>query len=180
MLAFRQEKMIKIMLKLFCPNGLLDNNMICVYTGEGSLTDEQQLFISKNETKMRELFGSLRRKTKPKNSYQLLCWVDSMLKEFFGGFVWLDISNRKLQRNNGGIKYYYDIRINYLYYIELLLNKNINLVVKKILNYIINNFNHSLCHFVELHEQKMIKNIIDNTTEVEYMFTETVQESPQL
>jgi hypothetical protein len=171
MITFRQAEIISEILKLFWQEGLLDNSTIQVFSKKNNLTDEQLLFISKNEKDMRSLFGNLKRKAKPVNSFQLLSWVDSMLKEFFGGFVKLNISNRKHKRINKQCFFYYDISVNNLCYIELILNKNKNIIHKDNTKYIKKNFKNEICQFNELHNHNTFNNAINYVHDMEYMFT---------
>ena len=43
--VFRQDKMIKDVVKLFFYGGMLDNKTIKVYTGKNSLSNKQKKFI---------------------------------------------------------------------------------------------------------------------------------------
>lgn len=51
------------------------------------MSDQEKHFIDINKKKLRNLFNCFKRKTIPRNSYQLLDWLDSILCEFFGGLI---------------------------------------------------------------------------------------------
>lgn len=121
---FKQTEFIKECIKLFWPDGLFSREQIDVFTGLESLTNEQKLFISTNESNLRILFHSLKRKAKVIYSYQLFGWLDAMIMEFFGGFITFNISDQKTKPLNGKRTVCYSVTISLIKYIELLSNKN--------------------------------------------------------
>lgn len=156
--------------------GLLDTRIIKVYSGKTSaLTDKQKRYIAKYEKDIRFNFKFLRRRTSPKNSYQLLCWADTMLKEFFGGFIRLNISTQKETRIKEKRVRYYNVNIDQLRYLELLLNKNIKIVSGDALDNINLSFGNINCHYGELHSCSKIKDlckvtVVDNIYNRSYVF----------
>jgi hypothetical protein len=167
MITFRQEEMIKKIVKLFFKDGLLDQRTIKVYSRSDSLTNEQQLFISNNFNKIKKMFDGLKKKTKPKNSFKLLKLGASMVKEFFGGFLLIDISKRIHGIDD---TWYRKGTINFKNYFELMLNKNIKILEESKLNHIKTIFNKSLCNFGKLHGNFNFRELIENTDKTEYLF----------
>ena len=151
--------LVKQILNLFWVNNLLDTKTIKVFSGI-SLTDKQNQFISKNEKELRSLFNGLKRKIKPKNTFQLFGWINVILKEFFGGFVSLDISNQKSSRKGKNKVYYYYISINCYKYLELILCKNYKILSINNLNIIKNTFGETNCQYNNLHNQNIFLNMI--------------------
>ncbi len=168
MIIFRQAKLIKQLLELFWSNGLLDDKTIKVFTGI-TTTNEQQLFINQHEKELRSIFDGLKRKTIPKNPYKLLGWLDVMLKEFFGGFVWLDVSSRKFTRITN-MNYYYELSINCKKYLELLINKNYSILYHNYINLIKELYKNKKCNYNIIHGQNNLIDILNNSTMVDYMF----------
>ena len=161
MVIFRQAKLIKQLLALFWDGGLLDNKTIKIFTGS-SPTSEQQVFINQYEKEVRTLFNSIKRKTLPKNPYKLLGWLDVMLKEFFGGFVSLYISNRRTVGNLKNKHHFYNISINCTKYLELLILKNISLIDNPNID-IIKKTNYK-CHYKQFHSYKLLNELIINSS----------------
>ena len=173
---FKQTELIKEFIQLFWEDGLLSTDIIDVYSTKNNLTDKQKLFINKKEQEMRILFECLKRKTSPKNSYQLVGLLDNILKEFFGGFVCLSISKRKEKLlNNKRIKYY-AINIKAYMYIELLLNKNKFIIEENCIKFIINNYKNINCVYKSIHNQNLIIDFLDldNHENENYMFIDDI------
>ena len=167
----KQIKIIKELVQLFWKNGLINDDTINVYTGKDKLSDKHKKFISKYEKEMRLIFSSVKRLVKPKNPYQLICLLDKILKEFFGGFVCLDISDlHRIQKNKQQLKYYY-VRINVKRYIELVLVKNVKLLDDHI-DIIKTLFGNTKCSYTDIHNYEEIKDIIDSNSKVKSMFVD--------
>lgn len=149
--------LIDCMVKLFWNDGLFSINTIEVFTGENSLSDKQKLFIKDNENNLRVIFSSIKRKTKPIYSYQLLTWLVSILDEFFGKLISINISRQKHKRIDGIEKYFYRANIDQLKYIELLINKEYNHIKDNYIIFIKCNFDTQDCIYKELHGKTKIK-----------------------
>lgn len=172
--VFKQAKLIEQLLKIFWKDGLLDTNTIKIYSEKNKYTDEEKIFINNNEKELRIQFQMLKRKVQPKNSFQLVDWVDTILREFFGGFIFLNQSERKQQKINKKRFKYYDFTINQQKYLELVINKNKNIISNPNLMIIKNNFLSKKCIYASLN-LNIIMNDLINYTKLhysDYMFVE--------
>ena len=164
---FKQAKLVEEFIKIFWKNGLLDTNTIRVYSEKNKFIDEQKMFINAKEKELRMLFQMLKRKNQPKNSFQLVDWMDTVLNEFFGGFVFLDKSEQKQQKINKKRYSYYNISINQLRYVELVINKNKFILGQENLDIIKNNFLDQKCIYSSLHLNININDLF-NYNKIDY------------
>jgi hypothetical protein len=168
-IIYKKINVIKKMVKLFWKDGILDINTIQVFSKKGNTTDEQLLFFHKNEQNLRSFFSDLKRKTIPDNSFQLLSWVNSILNDYFGGFIKLNISKRKRKRINKQRISYYNISINNQKYIELLFLTKLIESVKTILPYVIKNGLEDInCKYKEIHGHDKLIDLIYSIYKDEY------------
>ena len=174
-LSFRQAELIKGLASLYWSNNLFDKKTIKIYTGrKGSLNKKEKKFIKNNEVELRILFKSLKRKTKPKYSYQVLKWLQCMVKEYFGNFILINISNRKDSGKDINRAIYYYININQSRYIELILHKNTKMIDIKWLRIIKSNYSDEKCKYNELHDCKLFKDLIVKKKKYKNMFIDSI------
>jgi hypothetical protein len=169
MKTFNQMKMIQRMVGLFWPDGLLkDDRVLKIYAGEkGILSDEQSKFINEycaNKKEMGDvgnLFFNVRRKKPPSNQYSLLGLVNSVMNEFFGGFLSLNISKSTTELLNKKTIRYYKININNLSYIELVLSKDQKIFGEIVIDYIKDKMINIVCKYNNIHHGKIFNDLID-------------------
>ncbi len=133
------------------------------------------MFITKYEKNTRLLFNSITRKKKPDTQFSLLNWLNYLLKEFFGGFIFLNISKCKEKPYDKITKirtYFYECSINCKLYIELILNKNIYLISDEYTDTVKKNFNNIKCVYKSIHNTNNIMDFYTNKEEeeIEYQF----------
>ena len=162
-LIFKQIEIIKECVKLFWVDGLLNVDQIRIYAGKNNLSDEQKVFLKKYENDMRLSFSSLNRKGKLTATYMLLRCLNDMLGEFFGGFIFLDISNEKYSKSKNKQIIYYIVTINQLRYIELSFNKRYNFTQSTP-----KTFMKLKCHYIALHSTNTIEEF--NVNDDDYAF----------
>lgn len=73
---------------------------------------------------MKQYFSCLKQRKLPENEYQMIGWIEAIVGEFFGGFITIDISDRKKKLCKKEAYYYYTCSINPVIYLELSLNKH--------------------------------------------------------
>ena len=164
-----QTDLLKELIGMYWKDGLFSNETIRVYTGKGSLTEKEIMYLDKNESKLRLLFKSVRGLAKPKYSYSLVKWLGKMIGEYFGGFVSMMVSKQKDSVKKGKRMYYYDICINSLKYIELILNNGNEIFDVNTFDKIIKLYGDCDCEFFKLLKCKKIKNLQKNIKN-KYMF----------
>lgn len=147
--------------------GILDISSIIISGILNELQVKQRSYILNYEKDLRMHFRDLKRLLSPKNSYQLLCWADIMINEFFGGFIRLNISTQKNTKPNSD-KYYYVVSIDQSKYIELLLNKNSALLPKTTIAIIKNYFGEIMCCYSDLHGCNTIKELCNSNPNDEF------------
>jgi len=179
MIGAKQRHIIKELVNLFWNDGLLSNKQIKVYVGEDALNDEHKQFINKYLNDMYLLFRSIKQRIKPNTPYQVIRLLDTVLKEFFGGFVNLNISKRHYEVRDKIRHHYYIVNINIHKYIELILMRNPKLldthskVIKEL-------YGNSKCRYVESHKCKSINELIDKP-KIKYMFVDVpIDDTPEL
>ena len=141
-------RILETFVNLFWQDGILDKNTLNLK--DNKLSNEQSKFIKKYCNNLKNLFNILKKKDIPENQFQLILWLDLVIKDFFGGFIYLDI----LEKDKT-----YEIKINQIKYIELILNKNKteNFMKKEYLNKIKKNLANEKCKFSDLHGKEYIR-----------------------
>ncbi len=167
--TFKMTDLIKKFIKLYWKDGLLDDKQIKVFSEKNNMTIEQIEFFNDNETNMRILFYSLKRKAKPKNQFQLLGWLNCALDDFFGGFIQIDISNRQQIKKKIISNNFYICNISFDIYLELLLNKYWCIIDKQIYSNLKIIYKNKVCVFSDLHG-KLIFNNLFRCSEPVYLF----------
>jgi hypothetical protein len=168
--TFKDAQIIKEFSLLFFENGLLDRSKIKVYGKGTSLTDAQKTFINNNETIIRKQFSSIGSKGRPDNPYKLLKWLDIIVREYFGGFIKLNISKQQEQMIQGKRNRYYEASINNNLYFELILGKNKDILHDDIINYLnnhIDHYNHSRTNY---YGYNTFDNLTNDRKPIEYGF----------
>ena len=168
--VIKQMNYIRQLISLFWKNDeLLSTQTIRVLADKTKFPKEQKLFFDKNKKELQITFDSLKRKTAPNNSFKLVDWLGNMLDEFFGGFVSLNISDRKHKMVCGERFQYYNISINCTDYIELMLNGYKNVVDKKKLDKIDKNYGNMECSYKCMHNCEHISDLINKNIKGEYV-----------
>ncbi len=90
-------------------------------------------------------------------------WLRVIINKYFGGFIGIEISNKKnIQKEKR--YYYYNVEIKSLDYTELVLHKNNNIFNDIINKIIIKNYTNKKCKYTKLHNYDKIKDLYKKKT----------------
>lgn len=148
------------MINLFWIYGILTKKEIHVYSNETKFTEEQRLFIKNKYSVAASLFHSIKRNTIPNTPYQLMQRLQSIISEFFGEYIRVNISIKK-QKNSAGKKYcYYVVSIDSTKFIELMLNKYNLIIDDKYMKTIHKLYRKCECAFKDMHGYNTINDLL--------------------
>lgn len=174
---FKKINLIREFVKLFWKNGLLDQSKIKAYSNQIDPNDkdkldalrEKKIFIDTNKKLLKGLFMSLKQKVDPKNESQIIDWLDCILREYFGGFVYIDKAIRQRAQIGNQKIVFYPCVIKCCDYIELLINKDIHVFDKSTISIVKNIYGNVQCTFTNLHGKKKFNDMFINSKD-EYLF----------
>lgn len=177
---FKKINLIKQMIGLFWPNGILDNSIVTVYSNKICPTEKDKIeslqskldFFKENGKILKQNFNSLKRKDIPVNEYQMIGWVESVIEEYFGGFITIDISERKRKTYKKDTYCCYNCSIHLHIYIELFLNKYKSVCEKNILDVIKHTYDSKIiCTYADLHKNNCFAKLYAKNIDMSaYMF----------
>lgn len=153
----KKRDLINEGLNLFFDKGLLSNS---IKVSSQKLTKEQDDWVHNNYSDIKLLFRSARNiNYDVKTQIKLVNVINSMLKDFFGGYVKI---NKECNKKNNGTRIY-DVEIDSKEFFELYLNSNLRNtdLSDDLMKQIEEHYKNTECSYEDLHGKKMFVDIIN-------------------